>query len=100
MSTSSPTIRRRKRPRQLAVIDVDRCTGCQACVAVCPVDCIRLVETGLRIKGTESWCEIDPDQCIGCRLCIRLPGRSGDPFTLTICPWDAIEMVGVREPTV
>ena len=27
-------------PRELAVIDGDRCTGCEACIEVCPVDCI------------------------------------------------------------
>ena len=26
------------------IIDIDRCTGCQACVPFCPVDCIEPVE--------------------------------------------------------
>jgi electron transport complex protein RnfB len=97
MATSPATIRRKRVPRQLAVIDADRCTGCQACIAICPADCIALIEVGTRIKGTEAWCEIDLDACIGCRLCIRLPARRGEPHVLTLCPWDAIEMVDLRD---
>ena len=60
---------------------------------VCPVDCIVLLVTGQRVKGTEAWCEIDWDRCIGCKLCIRLPHRHSRAYKLTVCPWEAIEMV-------
>ena len=32
-----------KRPKMVALVDEDNCTGCQACVPFCPVDCIRVV---------------------------------------------------------
>ncbi len=89
---------RKKLPRQLAVIFADYCTGCEACVTVCPVDCIRNVRVGDGVMGTESWCEIDLDRCIGCRLCVRLPRRdNADPYEMLVCPWEAIEMVPVAE---
>ena len=31
---------RKKLPKELAVINADNCTGCEACLEVCPVDCI------------------------------------------------------------
>ena len=88
---------RQKLPKQLAVISADNCTGCEACREVCPVDCILLVEVDHGVKGSECWCEIDLERCIGCRLCVALPTGKGDPHTLEICPWDAIEMVPTEQ---
>ena len=31
---------KKTRPRKIAWVDEDNCTGCQACVPFCPVDCI------------------------------------------------------------
>ncbi len=89
---------RKKMPRQLAVIYADNCTGCEACVSMCPVDCIEKVSVGNGVMGIETWCEIDLDRCIGCKLCVRLPRRDkSDAYELLVCPWEAIEMVPVAE---
>src|SRR3954468_12150446 len=71
---------RKKLPKELAVVRADNCTGCQACVEVCPVDCIYTVP-GEDQPSLQSFVDIDLERCIGCSLCERW------------CPWDAIDMV-------
>jgi len=71
---------RKKLPKELAVVFADNCTGCEACIEVCPVDCIYKIP-GEDLPPLQSFVEIDLERCIGCRLCERW------------CPWDAIEMV-------
>jgi electron transport complex protein RnfB len=71
---------RKKLPKELAVIWADNCTGCEACIEVCPVDCIYKVP-GEEMPGLQTFCDIDLERCIGCALCERW------------CPWDAIDMV-------
>jgi electron transport complex protein RnfB len=71
---------RKKLPKELAVIRADNCTGCDACIEVCPVDCIYKVP-GIDQPNLQYFCDIDLERCIGCALCERW------------CPWDAIDMV-------
>jgi len=74
---------RKKVPKALAVVRADNCTGCEACIEVCPVDCIYKIP-GEDQPSLQSFVDIDLERCIGCDLCERW------------CPWDAIDMV---EPT-
>ena len=84
---------RKKLPKELAVINADNCTGCESCLEVCPVDCIVLKEMHHGVKGNQSWCEIDIERCVGCEVCVHIPQKKTNPYELTVCPWNAIEMV-------
>lgn len=76
--------RKIKTPKLLAVIDQSGCTGCEACVQFCPVDCIELVP-GPQFPDMHKMVEVDLDRCIGCKLCAKF------------CPWDTIHMIGKDE---
>jgi len=70
----------KKPPKTLALLDEDLCTGCEACVCVCPVDCIDTLP-GPDHQMVMQQCTIDLPRCIGCTLCAQ------------VCPWDCITMV-------
>jgi formate hydrogenlyase subunit 6/NADH:ubiquinone oxidoreductase subunit I len=72
--------RKIKIPKVLAVINQSGCTGCEACIQFCPVDCIEIVP-GDKFVTHGQTVEVDLDRCIGCKLCAKY------------CPWDTIDMV-------
>ena len=81
---------RKKETRYLNVINKDSCTSCNSCASVCPVDCIYEVVSPI---PSESYHQIDTSRCIGCQMCYRSPNDSSDYYQLTICPWNAIDML-------
>ena len=62
----------------MARVETERCSGCEVCIAFCPVDCILLLPDPE--GGVNPICFVVEEECIGCRICARE------------CPWEAIEM--------
>ncbi len=77
---------KKKRPRSIAIVNPDGCTGCNSCIEVCPTDCIEEVDVAdAGLSGIGHYCEIRLEGCIGCVQCVNM------------CPWDAIDMVKTDE---
>jgi Pyruvate/2-oxoacid:ferredoxin oxidoreductase delta subunit len=61
-----------------ALVNLNACTGCEVCIAVCPVPtCIEKFGD----DPTNWGVYVNYDICIGCMLCAK------------DCPWDTIRMV-------
>ena len=78
---------KKRKPKLVAVVDEDNCTGCLACVPFCPVDCIAPVpreKYGIPIPPVQ----IKFNECIGCQICARV---------CTKLTWDAIDMLPTEE---
>ena len=76
-----PLRKGKKPPKLLAVVHQSGCTGCEVCIAGCPVDSIELVAgPNPDNPGFQQTVEIDLSRCIGCQNC------SQD------CPWETITM--------
>ena len=76
-----PTRKGKRPPKLIAVVHQSGCTGCEVCIAGCPVDSIELVAGPNSDNPTfQQTVEIDIARCIGCQNC------SQD------CPWETITM--------
>jgi len=54
-----------------AVVDTEKCTGCESCVDICPVECIKMVDGKAKVAA---------DDCVDCGQCVDE------------CPSEAIEL--------
>jgi electron transport complex protein RnfB len=78
---------KKKKPKLMAVVDEDNCTGCQVCVPFCPVDCIETVPYE-KYNIPLPPVQIRFNECIGCQICARV---------CTKLTWDAIRMMPTEE---
>jgi len=78
---------KKKKPKLMAVVDEDNCTGCRVCVPFCPVDCIETVHDE-KYNIPIPPVQIRFNECIGCQICARV---------CTKLTWDAIRMIPTAE---
>lgn len=52
------------------VVDADKCTACEECVDICPVDVFEMAD------GKSS--PVNAEECVGCESCVE------------VCPTEAI----------
>ena len=79
---------KKRKPKLMAVVDEDNCTGCEVCVPFCPVDCIEAVAVDAYDNRPIPPVQIRFNECIGCQICARV---------CTQLTWDAIQMLPTAE---
>lgn len=78
---------KKKRPRLMAVIN-EACTGCEACIDFCPVDCIDHVPPAEYTGAVIPPVRIRVHECIGCQICAKVCEHLA---------WNAIDMVPIDD---
>ena len=80
--------RKKKKPKQIAVVEPGNCTGCEICVPFCPVDCIEKAPERDHPDRPIPPVRIRYDECIGCTICVRVCDKLA---------WNAITMHPTKE---
>jgi len=63
---------KKKRPREVAFMDVNLCFPCGKCPEFCPVQCIEYLAAGtLRGRGVQP-VQDRFQECIGCYICVEV----------------------------
>jgi Pyruvate/2-oxoacid:ferredoxin oxidoreductase delta subunit len=77
---------KKKKPKEIAVVNPGNCTGCEICVPFCPVNCIEQTPAHLDPDRPIPPVRIRYNECIGCTICVRVCNKLA---------WDAIDMKSV-----
>jgi len=83
-----------------AVVDQDKCTGCQDCVDRCQFDAIEMVrvKTATTKKGKKGKLKsiIDPDKCWGCGVCVLACDEANAMSMKTVRPPEIIPVMPTK----
>ena len=55
----------------LPMIDLETCTGCGECAAVCPVEAMTMVSANDPLHPRKKKAKLDETLCLGCAVCVR-----------------------------
>jgi formate hydrogenlyase subunit 6/NADH:ubiquinone oxidoreductase subunit I len=56
----------------LPMIDLETCTGCGECAAVCPVEAMTMVSANDPLHPRKKKAKLDEILCLGCAVCVRI----------------------------
>jgi electron transport complex protein RnfB len=82
---------KKKRPREVAMMDINACYPCGKCPEFCPVGCIEyLAEGTLPNRGLQP-VQVRFEECIGCYICVEICALLTDYDAVRMYPTDLIE---------
>jgi len=83
---------KKKRPREIAFIDVNLCFPCGKCPEFCPVGCIEHLRPGtLEGRGDNQPVQVRFQECIGCYICVEVCALLTDYDAVRMYPVDLVE---------
>lgn len=83
---------KKKRPREIAFMDVNLCFPCGKCPEFCPVGCIEPLAPGtLEGRGDNQPVQVRYDECIGCYICVEVCALLTDYDAVRMYPVDLVE---------
>jgi ferredoxin len=56
----------------LPAVDVEKCTGCGECAAVCPVEAMTTVSANDPLHPRKKKARLNENLCLGCAVCVRV----------------------------
>lgn len=89
---------KKKRPREVAFMDVNLCFPCGKCPEFCPVGCIEYLAPGtLPGRGDNQPVQDRYQECIGCYICVEICALLTDYDAVRMYNTDMVEEVlGVK----
>ena len=82
---------KKKRPREVAFMDVNLCFPCMKCPDFCPVGCIEHLPDGtLEGRGVQP-VQDRYQECIGCYICVEICALLTDYDAIRMYPVDLVE---------
>ena len=82
---------KKKRPREVAFMDVNLCFPCGKCPEFCPVGCIEYMKEGtLPNRGLQP-VQVRFEECIGCYICVEVCANLTDYDAIRMYPTDLVE---------
>jgi Pyruvate/2-oxoacid:ferredoxin oxidoreductase delta subunit len=96
---------KKKRPREVAFMDINLCWPCGKCPEFCPVQCIEYLAPGSVPGRGQQPVQDRFQECIGCYICVEVCALLTDYDAIRMYDVDLVEQllgekIGDRKPDV